>query len=76
MNAEYNKKLVADRIEKLRKEREQVAGQGISFEWRDGHELSEAEWDFVYACYANTYYVRGQAPYLTRSFFSDFTYKL
>ncbi|WP_375739293.1 GNAT family N-acetyltransferase [Pseudomonas boanensis] len=54
----------------LRKEREQVAGQGIAFDWRAGSELSEAEWDFVYACYANTYRVRGQVPYLTRTFFS------
>ncbi|MGE8361347.1 GNAT family N-acetyltransferase [Pseudomonas sp.] len=54
----------------MRKEREQVAGQGISFDWREGHQLSEAEWDFVYHCYANTYRVRGQAPYLTRAFFS------
>jgi predicted N-acyltransferase len=35
-----------------------------------GHELSEAQWDFVYACYANTYAVRRQSPYLTRAFFS------
>ena len=54
----------------MRKEREQVAGQGIDFEWRDGHQLSELEWDFVYQCYANTYHVRGQSPYLTRTFFS------
>ncbi|SHL73701.1 GNAT family N-acetyltransferase [Phytopseudomonas punonensis] len=54
----------------MRKEREQVAGQGIDFEWREGQQLSEAEWDFVYHCYANTYHIRGQAPYLTRSFFS------
>ncbi|HBX56094.1 GNAT family N-acetyltransferase [Pseudomonas sp. UBA2684] len=54
----------------LRKEREQVAGQGIDFDWRAGHQLSEVEWDFVYLCYANTYRVRGQAPYLTRAFFS------
>ncbi|CAH0196808.1 hypothetical protein SRABI70_01645 [Pseudomonas sp. Bi70] len=54
----------------MRKEREQVAGQGIVFEWREGHQLSEAEWDFVYHCYANTYHVRGQRPYLTREFFS------
>ncbi|MGP0172183.1 GNAT family N-acetyltransferase [Pseudomonas sp. NCHU5208] len=54
----------------MRKEREQVAGQGIEFDWRQGHELSEADWDFVYHCYANTYHVRGQAPYLTRTFFS------
>ncbi len=54
----------------MRKEREQVAGQGIDFEWLQGHELNEAQWDFVYACYANTYAVRRQAPYLTRAFFS------
>jgi predicted N-acyltransferase len=54
----------------MRKEREQVAGQGIEFDWREGHQLSELEWDFVYLCYANTYRVRGQSPYLTRAFFS------
>lgn len=54
----------------MRKEREQVAGQGIEFEWREGHQLREIEWDFVYLCYANTYRVRGQSPYLTREFFS------
>jgi predicted N-acyltransferase len=54
----------------MRKEREQVAAQGMDFEWREGAGLSEEEWDFVYVCYANTYAVRGQAPYLTREFFS------
>lgn len=54
----------------MRKEREQVAGQGFEFDRRLCHELSEADWDFVYHCYANTYHVRGQAPYLTRDFFS------
>jgi len=54
----------------MRKEREQLNGQGFTFAWHAGHELSEAQWDFVYHCYANTYHVRGQAPYLTRLFFS------
>ncbi|WP_328321787.1 GNAT family N-acetyltransferase [Pseudomonas fulva] len=54
----------------MRKEREQVAGQGIDFRWYQGDELGEAQWDFVYLCYANTYAVRGRAPYLTREFFS------
>ena len=47
-----------------------MAGQGIEFQLRNGQELDETDWDFVYSCYANTYRVRGQAPYLTRSFFS------
>jgi predicted N-acyltransferase len=54
----------------MRKEREQIAGQGITFDWLAGHDLSEVQWDFVYRCYVNTYAVRGQAPYLTRPFFS------
>lgn len=62
--------LTSRKRKQLRKEREQVAGQGIEFEWREGCQVSEPEWDFVYACYANTYHVRGQAPYLTREFFS------
>lgn len=62
--------LTSRKRKQLRKEREQVAGQGIDFERREGRQLSEAEWDFVYACYTNTYHVRGQAPYLTRAFFS------
>ncbi len=62
--------LASRKRKQLRKEREQVAGQGIAFDWRDGAQLTEAEWDFVYACYANTYEVRGQAPYLARAFFS------
>ena len=62
--------LTSRKRKQLRKEREQVAGQGIEFEWCEGRQLSEPEWDFVYACYANTYHVRGRQPYLTRSFFS------
>ncbi len=54
----------------LRKERARVAEQGFSFDWLDGDRISEAQWDFIYGCYANTYAVRGQRPYLTRAFFS------
>ncbi|MBX8622707.1 GNAT family N-acetyltransferase [Pseudomonas glycinae] len=62
--------LASRKRKQMRKEREQVAGQGFEFEWLEGRELDEAQWDFVYACYANTYAVRRQAPYLTREFFS------
>ena len=62
--------LTSRKRKQLRKEREQVAGQGIAFDWLAGNRLSEAQWDFVHACYANTYRVRGQQPYLTRRFFS------
>ncbi|MBX9914544.1 MAG: GNAT family N-acetyltransferase [Pseudomonadaceae bacterium] len=68
--ADFLDALASRKRKQLRKEREQVAGQGIEFDWREGHQLSELEWDFVYACYANTYLVRGRRPYLTRTFFS------
>jgi predicted N-acyltransferase len=68
--ADFLDVLASRKRKQMRKEREQVAGQGISFDWREGGQLTEAEWDFVYACYANTYAVRGQTPYLTRAFFS------
>ncbi|PWB30195.1 GNAT family N-acetyltransferase [Pseudomonas sp. SDI] len=63
-------RLSSRKRKQMRKEREQVAGQGIEFRWYHGAELSEAQWDFVYACYANTYAVRRRPPYLTRNFFS------
>jgi predicted N-acyltransferase len=68
--ADFLEQLTSRKRKQMRKERDQVAGQGIEFDWREGHQLSELEWDFVYACYANTYRVRGRQPYLTRDFFS------
>lgn len=62
--------LTSRKRKQLRKERAQVAEQGIEFQWLDGVNVSEVQWDFIYACYANTYAVRGQRPYLTREFFS------
>lgn len=62
--------LMSRKRKQLRKEREQVASSGFAFNWYRGDELREDQWDFVYTCYANTYAVRGQSPYLTRSFFS------
>ncbi|WP_312108913.1 GNAT family N-acetyltransferase [Pantoea septica] len=62
--------LMSRKRKQLRKERERVAQSDFEFTWYRGDELREEQWDFVYTCYANTYAVRGQRPYLTRSFFS------
>ncbi|CCP04845.1 hypothetical protein BN439_3822 [Erwinia amylovora Ea644] len=62
--------LTSRKRKQLRKERQRVASQGVAFICYQGDELSEAQWDFIYACYANTYHVRGRQPYLTRRFFS------
>ncbi|RWR02304.1 hypothetical protein ED28_07955 [[Pantoea] beijingensis] len=62
--------LMSRKRKQIRKERELVTTSGIEFEWFTGAQLNESQWDFVYTCYANTYAVRGQSPYLTRHFFS------
>jgi predicted N-acyltransferase len=62
--------LASRKRKQIRKERGSVAAQGFEFEWLSGEQVSEAQWDFVYTCYANTYLVRGRPPYLTRDFFS------
>ena len=54
----------------VRKERASVLAQGFELRWHNACELTETDWDFVYACYVNTYHIRGRSPYLTRSFFS------
>ncbi len=67
---DYLDALTSRKRKQFRKEREQVAAQGIDFVWLKGAQVTEAQWDFVYACYSNTYHIRGQSPYLTRAFFS------
>ena len=62
--------LMSRKRKQLRKEREQVMQSGFEFSGYRGDQLREDQWDFVYTCYANTYAVRGQRPYLTRNFFS------
>ncbi|AUX71150.1 GNAT family N-acetyltransferase [Erwinia pyrifoliae] len=62
--------LTSRKRKQLRKERQLVASQDVAFTWYQGDELREVQWDFIYACYANTYHVRGRQPYLTRLFFS------
>ena len=61
--------LSSKRRKEIRRERRRVAEQAISFETRFGETLTEAEWAAVDACYARTYAVRGQAPYLGAAFF-------
>jgi hypothetical protein len=54
----------------LRKERDAVKQQGISFESLTVAEITESIWDKFYLFYQSTYHVRGQTGYLSRDFFS------
>lgn len=62
--------LMSRKRKNMRKERQAVRDKGFNFCWYQGDELTQSQWDFIYVCYANTYAVRGQRPYLNRLFFS------
>ena len=61
---------------KIRQERNKVAQAGVTFEVLQGSQLTKADWDFFYACYAQTYYEHGNPPYLQRSFFESMQHDL
>lgn len=57
-----------DKRKKIQQERRKVREAGVTFEVRQGPQITEEDWDFFARCYAQTYLERGQQPYLTRSF--------
>ena len=59
-----------EKRKKIRQERRKVAEAGITFRWSLGTDISDADWDFFYQCYERTYYEHGNAPYLSRDFFT------
>ena len=63
--------LTADRRKKIRQERKKLAAAGLRYAWRFGGDCDAALQRRLYACYANTYFVRGQQPYLTPAFFAQ-----
>lgn len=60
----------------IRRERLRVTHAGIQVSAQPAHRLSEAEWDIVYDCYARTYFVRGQHPYLNLAFLKQIATEL
>lgn len=61
--------LTRDKRKKIKQEQRRVREAGIRFESLSGSGIKAAHMDFAYACYANTYHVRGRHPYLTPAFF-------
>ncbi len=61
--------LAHDKRKKIRQERRKVRDAGVTFRWSLGTDITDADWDFFYRCYARTYREHGNAPYLTRDFF-------
>ncbi|ASK33147.1 GNAT family N-acetyltransferase (plasmid) [Alcanivorax sp. N3-2A] len=53
----------------VRRERRRIGEQGLSATRHSGARIEAHHWRFFYHCYANTYRVRGQRPYLSERFF-------
>jgi predicted N-acyltransferase len=61
--------LTMKRRKNIRREREQVARENISFRHIPGNLSTDQDWEFFYACYQNTYFEHQSSPYLNEDFF-------
>ncbi|WP_231969873.1 GNAT family N-acetyltransferase [Polynucleobacter necessarius] len=61
--------LTMKRRKNIRREREQVARELINFRHVPGESSSDADWEFFYRCYENTYVEHQSSPYLSEAFF-------
>jgi predicted N-acyltransferase len=61
--------LTMKRRKNIRREREQVAKEAITFRHVPGKDSSDLDWKFFFECYQNTYLEHHSSPYLSESFF-------
>ncbi len=62
--------LTHDKRKKIRQERKKLANLGVTFRWVEGAQSTDADWDFFYRCYADTYDRHRSEPHLNRAFFA------
>ncbi len=62
--------LTAAKRKTIRKERDAVRTEGVTFDWLTGRDLTEAAWDDFFSAYIDTGSRKWGSPYLTREFFS------
>lgn len=61
--------LTAKKRKNIRQERKKIGKQQLVTRRLLGADLTDNDWSVFYQCYAMTYLVRGQRPYLSREFF-------
>lgn len=61
----------AKKRKKARRDRRQVAEQGIEFRWLTGHDLDRGTWTAVHELISLTFLKRGSMPYYDRDFFIE-----
>ncbi|MDB5817713.1 MAG: family N-acetyltransferase [Rhizobacter sp.] len=62
--------LQREKRKKIQQERRKVNEAGVTFEVRNGDQITTTDWDFFYRCYTRTYREHHSTPYLTRDFFA------
>jgi predicted N-acyltransferase len=67
---ELLQRLHRDKRKKIQQEQRRVKEAGVHFTVHEGSAITEALWDFFYACYCQTYREHRSTPYLTREFFA------
>ena len=66
---EFLSQLTQEKRKKIRQERKKVANSEVVCHRVKGPDITEAQWEFFYQCYCNTYLEHRSTPYLTRAFF-------
>ena len=66
---EFLSQLTQEKRKKIRQERKKVVNSGVVCNRIKGPDISEAQWEFFYQCYCNTYREHRSTPYLSREFF-------
>ena len=61
----------AKKRKNIKRERRLVQEQGIEFIWKTPTQMTSSDWQDFFHCYATTYLVRNQAPYLNLEFFQS-----
>jgi len=69
--ADFLASLTRDKRKKIQQERRYVREAGVTFEALRGAAITEADWDYFYECYDNTYREHHSTPYLTRAFWAE-----
>ena len=66
---EFLSQLTQEKRKKIRQERKKVVNSGVVCHRIKGPDINEAQWEFFYQCYCNTYREHRSTPYLSREFF-------
>jgi predicted N-acyltransferase len=61
--------LTMKRRKNIRREREQVNKELVTFQHVSGEQATDLDWEFFYRCYQNTYVEHLSSPYLNEAFF-------